>query len=105
MPDLTARQQAWKAHLDRAEAEGLPLSEYARRCGLKVHSLYGARKRLRQREMTTTTSSLIRVSETRFEQSSTSLAPMTVRLPNGVSISIPYDPSTVLVLLKTLATL
>lgn len=41
---LTAKQQEWRSHLERAQQQGLSLQEYARRSGVKASSLYAARK-------------------------------------------------------------
>lgn len=43
---LTAKQQEWRSHLERAQQQGLSLQEYARRSGVKASSLYTARKGL-----------------------------------------------------------
>lgn len=45
---LTAKQQEWIAHLEKAQRQGLSLQEYARRTDIKASSLYAARKWLRK---------------------------------------------------------
>lgn len=100
MKALTKSQKNWKTHLEAAAAAGVPLSEYATQHGLSIAAMYNAKKRIQERG--TRTSTFVRVSETRVERSA---APMMVRLPNGVSISMPSDPTTMVTVLKTLATL
>lgn len=43
---LTERQQYWLAHLEKADAGGESLRDYAAREKVSIHSLYSARKRL-----------------------------------------------------------
>lgn len=45
---LTDRQRGWLRHVRSAESRGEPLTEYAKRRGLSVGSLYEAKRRLRQ---------------------------------------------------------
>ena len=42
----TARGRLWVGHLDRIEAEGIAVKDYAAREGLPVQTLYQAKKRL-----------------------------------------------------------
>ena len=100
MRALTDSQRTWKAHLEAAAGAGIPLTAYAAEHGLSVTAMYHAKKRIRARE--SDTAAFVRVSETRVERFS---APLTVRLPNGVSLSVATDPVTVATLLKTLAAL
>jgi len=102
MNQLTEKQKTWKAHLDAAAVEGVALTEYAHRHGLNVHSLYTAKQRIRARSAGG--ESFVRVSTTRIEQVMGS-GQMTVRLGNGTSLSLPYDPPMLVSLLKTLASL
>ena len=44
---VTDGQRSWLAHVQRAEGRGETLTEYAKRHGLKVSSLYEAKRRLR----------------------------------------------------------
>ena len=46
--DLTDVQRRWLAHVRRAEGRGEALTDYANRHGLKVSSLYEAKRRLRR---------------------------------------------------------
>lgn len=103
MNQLTEKQKAWKAHLDAAAAQGAALTEYANRHGLKVQSLYSAKQRIRACESGEATS-FVRVSTTRIEQVTGGLQ-MTLRLANGTSMSLPYDPPMLVSILKTLALL
>jgi len=48
-PELSERQRYWLKHLRAAERKGEPLKHYAKRLGLSEHSLYEAKRRLRQR--------------------------------------------------------
>jgi hypothetical protein len=45
---MTERQRAWLKHVRSAERRGEALTEYAKRRGLSVGSLYEAKRRLRQ---------------------------------------------------------
>lgn len=45
---LSDRQRSWLMHVQRAEGRDEALTEYAKRHGLKVSSLYEARRRLRR---------------------------------------------------------
>jgi hypothetical protein len=99
MKALTENQKAWKTHLDAAAAAGIPLTAYAAQHGLSVAAMYNAKKRIQEREVSST---FVRVKETRVERIS---MPMTVRMPNGVSVSLPTDAALVETVLKTLATL
>lgn len=49
---LTERQQFWLKHLEKADARGETIRDYAARKDLSVHSLYSSRKRLGQLGMT-----------------------------------------------------
>ena len=44
----TERQRGWLSHVRAAESRGEALTEYAKRRGLSVGSLYEAKRRLRQ---------------------------------------------------------
>jgi len=44
---LTSKQRFWLEHLQACEAGGESMKGYAKRKGLSVHGLYGARRRLR----------------------------------------------------------
>lgn len=103
MSGLTDNERFWRAHLDSASTDGVALTEYADKHGLKVQSLYSAKYRLRNREASRST--FVRVSQTRVEQTSVAQMPMTVRLPNGVSMSVAYDATTLGPLLTALASL
>ncbi len=46
--DLSERQRYWLQHLRVAERKGEALTEYAERLGLSKHSLYEAKRRLRE---------------------------------------------------------
>lgn len=48
-PELSARQRYWLRHIRAAERRREPLKHYAKRRGLSEHSLYEAKRRLRQR--------------------------------------------------------
>ena len=47
-PVLSERQRHWLKHLRTAERQGEPLKHYAKRLGLSEHSLYEAKRRLRE---------------------------------------------------------
>ena len=44
---LSSKQRLWLKHLQVCEASGETLKGYAKRKGLSVHGLYGARRRMR----------------------------------------------------------
>ncbi len=46
--ELSERQLYWLKHLRTAEAEGEQLKAYAKRLGLSEHSMYEAKRRLRE---------------------------------------------------------
>lgn len=48
-PELSERQRYWRKHIQAAERKGEPLRHYAKRRGLSEHSLYEAKRQLRQR--------------------------------------------------------
>jgi hypothetical protein len=48
-PELSERQRYWLKHLRAAERRREPLKHYAKRQGLSEHSLYEAKRRLRER--------------------------------------------------------
>ena len=47
-PELSERQRYWLKHLRAADGKGEPLKHYAARLGLSEHSLYEAKRRLRE---------------------------------------------------------
>lgn len=47
--ELTASERGWREHLRRAQGQGVTLVEYARAAGVKVGSLYEARRTLRRK--------------------------------------------------------
>ncbi len=47
-PVLSERQRHWLKHLRTAERQGEPLKHYAKRLGLSEHSLYEAKRQLRE---------------------------------------------------------
>jgi len=77
--ELTARQRRYKAHLEAAAAEGLSVSEYARRHGLSAQALYSARRELAVK------SRFVRVAVRRDPAGQA----VRIELPNGVCVSIP----------------
>lgn len=82
MPELTEKQQTYKAHLEAADAQGLSIAEYARAHDLSSQTLYQYRRRFRG------PSRFIRA-EARPEAGAG--FPVQVRLPNGVAVSIGLD--------------
>jgi hypothetical protein len=47
--ELTERQRYWLGHLQRCQAQGVSIKAYAREQGLKVSTLYGWTRKLKQR--------------------------------------------------------
>ena len=87
---LTERQQFWLKHLEKAEARGETIRDYASRNDLSVHSLYSSRKRLGQLGMTfaepTTDSKPSRVAFDRVKVAPQPAPPAIawrLRFPNG----------------------
>ena len=87
------REQFWRRHLLAADAEGIPLTEYAAAHRLKVGSLYEWRRILRRRGLLgepTTDSTAAFVPVTTTSTQSAAKAPLppacTVTLRNGVQL-------------------
>ena len=83
---LSSRQSFWLEHLQACEAGGETLRAYAKRRGLSVHGLYGARRRLRLAGMAPArASSEKRVSFAKVvvQEAPAEAARCRVRLPNG----------------------
>lgn len=62
-PELTRSDRGWLEHLRRAHAEGVTLVEYARAAGLKVGSLYEARRTLQRKGMRVPAGNAVAVKE------------------------------------------
>jgi hypothetical protein len=99
MKALTANQRQLEAHLDAARAEGLRLSDYARREGVSVHALYQYRKREKQRARRE--GGFVRV----VTPEPMLTAPVQVRFPNGVAVALGLEAKALPGLLTTLARL
>jgi len=85
---LTARQQYWLKHLQACDASGQTTIDYARAHGIKVRSLYAARKALTEKSQPPPLPS-------RFQRVRVDAGPAVgvgpgqwqVQLPNGVAVS------------------
>ena len=84
---LTERQQYWLKHVRACEATGQTSIDYARSQGIKVKSLYSARKELARKGL------LSRPQQHRFQQvqiasvDSAIEGEWRVQLPNGAAVS------------------
>jgi hypothetical protein len=86
---LTKRQSFWLEHL-RACADG-SMSAYAEANGLNVHSLYGAKKRLKhQGPLAESAPRLVRVTRAALPPSPPTL--FRVHLRNGTSVEVACAP-------------
>jgi len=96
MPEPTEMQEAYRAHLEAADAQGLSIAEYARDHDLSPQALYRYRRRVRG------PSQFIRAQA----RPDTDVGfPVQVRLPNGVAVSIGLDLAVLPELLQTLRSL
>ena len=86
---LTERQRFWLKHLEKADARGEAIRDYAARNDLSVHSLYSSRKRLGQLGMTFTEPTTRKPSRVAFDrvkiapQPSPASIAWRLRFPNG----------------------
>ena len=84
---LTKRQQYWLKHIHACDASGQTTIDYAREHGIKVKSLYSARKALAEK------GTLPRPQATRFQQvrvvsdAPSSDSQWRVQLPNGAAVA------------------
>ena len=85
---LTDRQRYWLQHLGACEASGQTTIDYARTHGIKVRSLYAARKALAEKgRLPPTPSRFQRVKVATGPAADVGLAQWQVQLPNGVAVS------------------
>ena len=78
----------WGEHLEAAARAGVPLAHYAQTQGLKLQRLYAARHALKRGVAAGSRSKgrVIRPSFIPVRVSSSSVAQVTARLPNGVAV-------------------
>lgn len=88
---LTDRQRSWLRHVRRAEGRGEALTEYAKRHGLKVSSLYEAKRRLRRSGLLPPAeeTSSRKVSRRRFVALAVRREPAAVETRGGFRIQLP----------------
>lgn len=104
---LTERQQYWLKHIRACDASGQTTIDYAREHGIKVKSMYSARKALAEK------STLPRPQPTRFQQvqvvggNQANGSQWHIQLPNGLAVSFSgaVDTATLSLVLTTAATL
>ncbi len=104
---LTKRQQYWFKHIRACDASGKTTIDYAREHGIKVKSLYSARKALAEK------GTLPPAQPTRFQKvqvmggSPASESQWHVQLPNGLAVSFggAVDAATLSLVLSTAAAL
>jgi len=100
---LTERQQYWLKHIRVCDASGKTTIDYARKHGIKVKSMYSARKALAEK------GTLPRPQPTRFQQvqvvagNPVGDTQWHVQLPNGLAISFggKVDAATLALVLST----
>ena len=103
---LTERQQYWLKHIHACDASGLTSIDYARQHGIKVKSLYSARKALAEKGKLPPPT----VHFQRFQvlgPDRDGHRPWHVQLPNGAAVSFddPRDAATLSLVLSTVASL
>ena len=104
---LTERQQYWLKHIRVCDASGKTTIDYAREHGIKVKSMYSARKALAEKV------TLPRPQPTRFQQvqvvggNSGGDTRWHVQLPNGLAVSFggTIDAASLTLILTTAAAL
>ena len=106
-PTLTERQQYWLKHIRACEISGQTTIDYAREHGIKVKSMYSARKALVEK------GTLPRPEPARFQQvqvvsgSPASDSQWHVQLPNGAAVAFSgnVDAATLSLVLTTVVAL
>jgi hypothetical protein len=106
-PSLTEPQQYWLRHLRACDAAGRTTVDYAREHGIKVKSMYSARKAL------ATKGTLPRPQPTSFQQvqvvgdSPANDSQWRVQLPNGAAVAFSgnVDAATLSLVLNTVVAL
>lgn len=106
---LTERQQYWLKHLRDCEASGLTSIDYARQHGIKVKSLYSARKALVEKgRLPPPAPAAVRFQKVQvLGLGRDGHRPWHVQLPNGAAVSFddPVDAAALAVVLSTVAAL
>jgi hypothetical protein len=104
---LTERQQYWLKHIRACDVSGQTTIDYAREHGIKVKSMYSARKALAEK------GTVPRPQPTRFQQvqvvagNPVGDTQWHIQLPNGLAVSFGgvIDAATLALILTTAATL
>ncbi|MHC4223070.1 MAG: IS66 family insertion sequence element accessory protein TnpA [Planctomycetota bacterium] len=107
---LSPKQRFWLKHLQACEAGGETLKGYAKRKGLSVHGLYGARRRMRLAgEAPASANSEKRLSFAKVvvREAPAEAGRCRVRLPNGAVMEwdIPLTAQSLELLFQTVARL
>jgi hypothetical protein len=107
---LTERQQYWLEHIRSCDASGLTSIDYARQHGIKVKSLYSARKALAEKgKLPPPAPAAVRFQkvQVRGGPDRDGHCPWHVRLPNGAAVSFgdPVDAAALSLVLSTVAAL
>jgi|TARA_Y100000310_G_scaffold338070_1_gene426762 hypothetical protein len=100
--ELTKKQRLYQSHIKAAEEAGLPLATYAKQQGINAQCLYGEKYRPR-RKQSKTESNFVRIQDVAEPMISPML--MQIRLPNGVSMALPFHQAPLVEILQTLAKL
>jgi hypothetical protein len=106
---LTERQQYWLKHIRACDASGLTSIDYARRHGIKVKSLYSARKALAEKgKLPPPAPATVHFQKVQvLGPERDSHRPWHVQLPNGAAVSFgnPVDAAALSLVLSTVAAL
>ena len=105
---LTARQRYWLQHLKACEISGQTTIDYARAHGLKVKSLYAARKALAEKgRLPPAPNQFQRVRVTTGPTTGVDPGQWQVQLPNGAAVAFTgeVDPRLLSLVLTTAARL
>jgi hypothetical protein len=105
---LTERQQYWLKHIHACDASGLTSIDYARQHGIKVKSLYSARKILAEKGKPPPAPAAVHFQKVQvFGPDRDVHRPWHVQLPNGAAASFggPMDPAALNLFLSTVAAL
>lgn len=105
---LTERQQYWLEHIRACDASGLTSIDYARQQGIKVKSLYSARKALAEKGKLPPAPAAVHFQKVQvLGADRDGHRPWHVQLPNGVAVSFcdPVDAAALSLVLSTAAAL
>ena len=106
---FTERQQYWLKHIRACEASGLTSIDYARQHGIKVKSLYSARKALAEKgKLPPPAPAAVHFQKVQvLGPGGDAQRPWHVQLPNGAAVSFddPVDAAALSLVLSTVVAL